>query len=236
MQTKKMDISFQLIIGLIIIGIGVVFTLDNMGLIEAGEFLVYWPALLILYGTVKVVQCEGLPCRLWGGLWILVGSLILLRSLDIFFFRIWNLWPLFLVLLGFSMIWGSMKRKTVVNIFSGERSKDSNSTISGFALMGGFKRTNDSQEFSGGELTAIMGGIEVDLRRASIKEGEEAVLDLFAFWGGIEIRVPEDWIIVLEGIPLLGGFEDRTMPPKGGPRKKLVIKGYAIMGGVEIKS
>jgi hypothetical protein len=112
---------------------------------------------------------------------------------------------------------------------------DSNSTISAFVLLGGLKRTNDSQDFRGGEATAIMGGCEIDLRQASIKEGD-AVLDLFAFWGGIEVRIPEDWSVVLEGIPVLGGYEDNSHPPKGDARKRLIIKGYAVMGGVEIKN
>ena len=72
-----------------------------------------------------------------------------------------------------------------------ERSTDANSTISGVAVLGGGHRGNNSRSFRGGELTAVMGGCEIDLRQAAI-EGE-AVIDVFALWGGIEIRVPEDW-------------------------------------------
>ena len=99
--------------------------------------------------------------------------------------------------------------------------------------MSGFKRTSNTQNFKGGELTAIMGGCEIDLRQASIKDGE-AVIDVFAFWGGIELKVPLDWSVVIEATPLLGGFDDKTRPPQGGSAKRLVVKGYAIMGGFEI--
>ena len=112
-------------------------------------------------------------------------------------------------------------------------STDSSSTINGMAFMSGIRRTVTSQDFQGGELTAIMGGCEIDLRQASIKSGE-AVLDVFAFWGGIDLKVPLDWSVDLAGTPLLGGFDDKTHPPQGGSTKRLVIKGYAIMGGIQI--
>jgi hypothetical protein len=74
----------------------------------------------------------------------------------------------------------------------------------------------------------------VDLRDARIESGE-AVIDTFAFWGGIEIIVPEDWQVACKGLPLMGGFEDKT---RGAPdaKQRLIVKGLAIMGGVEIKN
>jgi predicted membrane protein len=170
----------------------------------------------------------------WGLFWALVGAILLLDKLYIIDVRLWDLWPLILVVIGASMLFGTMRRHRHFAVGTGLSSADSNSTISAVAILGGFKRTNDSQDFRGGEATAIMGGCELDLRQASIKEGE-AILDIFAFWGGIEIRVPEDWTVVLEGIPVLGGFEDKTRPPKES-NKRLVIKGYVVMGGAEIKN
>ena len=48
--------------------------------------------------------------------------------------------------------------------------------------------------FRGADLIAVMGGCEIDLRQAAING--EAVIDVFCMWGGIEIRVPEDWTVV----------------------------------------
>ena len=101
------------------------------------------------------------------------------------------------------------------------------------AMMSGSKTHNASQNFRGGELTAVMGGIELDLRNASIDGA--ATLNVFAVWGGIEIKVPGDWSVISQGIPILGGIEDRTVPPMNRS-KILYIQGYAIMGGVEIKN
>ena len=82
---------------------------------------------------------------------------------------------------------------------------------------------------------AVIGGCEIDLRHASIAEGREAVIDAFALWGGIEIKVPEDWEVVNRGSAFLGGFENKTRPLPGAA-KRLVVTGTAIMGGVEVKN
>lgn len=101
------------------------------------------------------------------------------------------------------------------------------------AVLGGGSRGNNSRSFQGGELTAVLGGWDVDLRQAAI-DGE-AVIDVFALCGGIEIRVPEDWTIVGRVTPVLGGFEDKTRAPQGATHR-LIIRGIAIMGGIEVKN
>jgi predicted membrane protein len=113
-------------------------------------------------------------------------------------------------------------------------SKADDSIIDISALLGGFQRRIVSQDFKGGEVTAIMGGVELDLRQASITSGD-AVINVFAMCGGITIKVPPDWSVVLQGTPILGGFDERTNAPHDST-KRLVIKGYAIMGGLDVKN
>jgi hypothetical protein len=114
------------------------------------------------------------------------------------------------------------------------RIEDSNTVIRVTALLGGVSRGNNSAAFRGGELTAMMGGCEIDLRHASI-DGE-AVIDIFALWGGVELRVPPDWTVVSKVTPILGGVDDKTRPPQGASRHRLVLRGFVVMAGVEIKS
>jgi len=235
METRTSPrISVQVVLGLIVIILGTALLLDNLYIIDAGDILRYWPALLVIYGLWRLATCFTVSGRVWGLFWLLVGSILLLGKFYIVHVSIWDLWPVILVLIGASMLFGTMRRQRQFAVGTGLSSADSNSTISATAILGAFKRSNDSQDFRGGEATAILGACEIDLRHASIKESD-AVLDVFAFWGGIEVRVPEDWTVVLEGVPVLGGFEDKTRPPKG-ERKRLIGKGYAVMGGVEIKN
>ena len=232
MAPKNFRMSFQLIFGLFIIALGLLYTLENLGVLYAHDILRFWPILIAFYGISRIVQCQTVGQKAWGVFWTIVGSFWFLDRLDILYFNIWDLWPLILVALGASLIWRPSRRGYG---FPGTSTVgDSSSTINAFALLGGFKRSNDSQDFRGGEATAIMGGCEIDLRRAAIQEGE-AVLQLVAIMGGIEIWVPENWVVVMQGVPVLGGFEDKTHSPADSS-KRLIVKGYSVMGGVEIKN
>ena len=224
----------QVVLGLIIIAIGVLFTLDNLGVLYAHDYFRYWPALLILYGIVKMIQPQGRPGRFFGLVVTFIGAALLLDRLYILSFSLWDFWPLLIVAIGLSMIWrasagGARRSREWVT------TSDSDSIINGTAILSGFRRTSSSQNFQGGDLTAIMGGCEVDLRQASMKEGE-AVIDVFALWGGIDLKVPLDWSVVVMGSPLMGGFDDKTARVGGDGSKVLVVTGAAVMGGVEIKN
>jgi predicted membrane protein len=233
MESKNFRVSFQLLLGLIVIALGVFYMLDNLGVLYAPDYLRFWPALIIVYGVSRIIQCETRQQKMWGVFWTLLGTFWVLDRLNLVYFSVWDLWPLLLVVLGLSLIWRPSRPRTGIGGMS--VGGDSSSTINAFAMLGGFKRSNDSQDFRGGEASAIMGGCEIDLRRASIKEGD-AVLNLVAVMGGIEIWVPEDWKVVLQGVPVLGGFEDKTRTSNPESNKRLIVRGYSIMGGVEIKN
>lgn len=218
----------QLVMGLLIIIVGVLFTLDNLGIAYAEDYLRYWPAGVIAIGLVKLWDGRGATSGSFAGfLFVLAGMLLLADSLGVMRVSIGQLWPLVLVFFGASMVWRGMYGRAAL-------SSDSTATVSGIAILGGVKRGNNSRAFKGGDLTAVMGGCEIDLRQAAI-DGE-AVIEVFAMWGGIEIRVPEDWTVISRVIPLLGGVEDKTRPPQGATTHRLVLRGFAIMGGIEVKN
>lgn len=233
METRYSSIyAPRLVLGLGIILIGALFLLGNLDIIDPHDYLRLWPAILIVIGIAYLVQCQHGPGRVWGIILTFIGTAMLLDRLYFIHFSLWSYWPLILVFVGAMMILrGAPRHRSISSPVT--ESEDAHSYIKGIAILSGFKRKNNSQDFKGGELTAIMGGLEIDLRDASIKG--EAVIDVFTMMGGAEIRVPEDWTIILEGFPFLGGFEDKTIPPKAST-KRLIIKGTAVMGGVEIKN
>ena len=233
-MNKSFRFSAQFVFGVSIIVLGLLFTLDNLDLINARDYLRFWPVIFVIVGFVKLMQPGGAPGKVFGVGLVLLGTLMILDRLDVIYFNIWHLWPVFIILFGYSLVRQAIGRQRAVE---GSRSGmlESDSYIKGFALMGGIVRSSNSQDFRGGELTAVMGGCEIDLRHASIKEGE-AQLEIFAFWGGVEIKVPEDWAVIVQVVPIMGGVEDKSIPPKGGTSKKLILTGHCIMGGAEIRN
>ena len=103
-----------------------------------------------------------------------------------------------------------------------------------FVMMGGVERKMNSSQFRGGEATAVMGGIELDLRGAKAAS-DTVVIHVLAWWGGIEIRVPKDWMVTSEVLPIMAGYEDQTKL-ENGTKTHLVVKGLVVMGGIEVKN
>jgi predicted membrane protein len=99
-----------------------------------------------------------------------------------------------------------------------EQQTDSSDFIHATVILVGLNRKCPSQQFRGGDLTAIMGGGKIDLRDAQI-QGGEAVLDIFTLMGGLEILVPPSWIVEPRFTPILGGFSDRTNHQTQGTQK-----------------
>ena len=192
-------------LGLMAIACGVIFTLDNLEIIDARDYIQFWPVVFVAIGALKVWNARR-DGRGWlaGLVFIGLGSFMLVNRIIYFEFSPRQFFPMILVFFGGYLVWrgfGGKRRGRVV---------DGNASFSGLAIMGGVARRSNSQAFQGADLTAIMGGCEIDLRQASIAPGTEAVIDVFAFWGGIEIKVPEDWTVVIRAIPLMGGVEDKT--------------------------
>lgn len=216
----------QLIVGIAVILFGLVLTLDNLDIIDGRRIVRLWPAALIALGLSQLAERRPSARMLAGVPWIAIGSLLLLRNMGLFAVNLGDLWPIVLILIGGHLVLQATHRRQAMP-------GDSLSTISGVAVMSGVHRRTNTPAFRGGELTAVMGGIEVDLRQAGIADGE-AVVDVFAFWGGIKFKVPEQWIVVGKVVPLMGGYDDRTRPPKHDATQRLIIRGMAIMGGVEV--
>lgn len=222
--------SGRFLFGLFVVVVGVLFTLDNLGVLEAEDVLQYWPAGLMVIGLACLLQACEAGGRVWGLIWMGVGTWLLLERLGYVDLSVWVLWPVLLVIVGATIIW-----RALVPAAGRASAPDSDSVVNAVAVMSGVERASAARDFRGGELTAVMGGCAIDLRQASIA-GDEAVIGVFAMWGGIELRVPESWVVVNQVVPILGGVEQRTRAEKAEGRPRLIVRGTVVMGGVEISN
>jgi len=229
MERTSQHVSAKLLVGIFIVILGVLFLADNHGYLDADDYLRYWPVILLVVGVVNVVRPEG---RLKGAIFLIVGTWILLFNTGIVDLEIRVFWPLILVGLGVMLVWRALSGANPPS--SGLQGGVDESTINSFALMSAVVRKNGSPAFLGGDLTAVMGGCEIDLTQAQLG-AEEVTIDTLAIWGGIEIKVPPDWTVVGKVMPIMGGFSDSTRAPRDGS-KRFIVKGTAIMGGIEVKN
>jgi predicted membrane protein len=252
MALRRRSPGTHLFSGALFIIVGAMFLLGNMGYLDIDEVVRFWPVILIGFGVVRLVEAEDNFAQSGGLFWIVVGGLFLLGSFRIIRLAVHDLWPVVLIGVGVLLLWRTMMNKRErenlaasaaspgtgassggSNPFVDTGATSSNSTLSATAILGGVERRNNSQDFRGGDVTAILGGCHIDLRTASITAPHEAKLEVYAMWGGIEIRVPADWTVVSQVAPILGGFEDKTLPPKD-ESKRLIVHGSVVMGGIEV--
>lgn len=223
----------QVVIGIGVIVVGLMFLLDNLGWLELDMSVQFWPVVLIVAGLLKLTVSRSPNGRLIGGGLLLFGALTLLKGLGYLAIG-WNvLAPLAMIGAGLFVVFRSATRARTVAPSVSLAKEDSDDMVFATAILGAYKRRITSQRFAGGEITAIMGGCELDLREAALTG--DAVVHIFALMGGITIQVPVDWAVELEGAPILGGIEESTLRPKDAAGR-LVVRGYAIMGGVEIRN
>jgi predicted membrane protein len=221
--------------------IGVIFILDSLGIVASRAILSYWSLIPLAIGISMLIR-GGRDGLVGGFVLTAVGGIFLARRLGLTDLGMRELWPAILILVGVGVLTNSLLARRArggVN-FDGASSED---VLNDSAFFGGVEKKVQSENFRGGEVTAIFGGVAVNLRRARIVPGQSAVINANAMFGGVELFVPEDWVVVNEGMAILGGFADsrrfvETEEPSmsGQPRKLLIVRGMALMGGVEVKN
>lgn len=252
----------QMVLGLAVVVLGLLFLVDNLGWIDLDVRRLLWPAVLLFAGVLKLTQTRTQTGNVVGVVLVAIGSVGVLRGIGFLDFDWRDIWPLVMIAAGIGIVYKA-------SVASNARQQDTHSShvpfkddstmpgeppaaqasfsahaksgsadgddglINVTSVMGASNRRVSTPDFRGGEVTAILGSSDLDLRQASI-EGE-AVLNVFSFLGGITIKVPVDWVIVMEGTAILGGYEEKTAPPTGN-QKRLIVRGYAILGGLEVRN
>jgi len=236
----------HLLPGIFLVALGVLFLLDEFYVWQFGRFMsTWWPSLLIAFGVICLLNR---PQRVVGPLILIaIGVIFQVERLDRFYWwSMHNLWPVILIVLGLAMLYSRMHPRTPRS--TGNPGEISGEEVDAFVILGGLERAATSPNFHGGNATAILGGMDLDLTRAQLAPGENH-LKVTAVFGGVEIRVPQSWQVTVQGTPLLGGIGDSRAPAAPAPLTaaelaaapfapagRLVVDGFAMFGGIEVKN
>lgn len=234
-EKRDRIINPRALIGLAIILIGLLAILANLGLGEDINLWDYWPVILIVIGLSLLLQPAPYRNSFPGLVFLIIGLLFLLGNFDIIDFGFNLVWPIIIILIGIGILRHGLGA-------SGRAALDSDH-INIVAILGGGEHNYASTALRGGKVFALMGGAKLNLRQADMA-GDSIVIDAMTIMGGVEIIVPDNWQVTMHGVPLLGGMENKTsvspetseQASSADRRKQLIIKGMAIMGGVEVKN
>lgn len=226
--------SMGLVLGIGVVLLGVVLLLDEIPGLGDSALLGFiknlWPLILVAMGLVRLRQPgAGHPAKGWA--LVAVGGILLLVTLGHGHFDA-LIGPALVVSVGIFIILRTLRRQRGTP----PELESSNDYLRGTAILSGFKRQVRTQALKGGELTAIFGGFELDLRPASMAE-ETVKMDVFILFGGGEIRVPEEWEVVIQASAIAGGIDDKKLvqgPPEN--RRRLILTGSILFGGIEVRN
>ena len=214
----------RIITGLMVLSVGVAFFISNLGGYNFGEmFAIWWPSLLVVAGVILLI--DNYKNYLWAIILIGFGGLYQLNRLDIIEANPWHfLWPTIIIAVGLSILLRQ----------SGKRPVDSKNSHNISAILSGADVKSGADDYSGGNITAIMGVAKLDLHNATIKN--DATLDIFGLMGSIELIVPRGVTVVNRVAYLMGGIEDRSDSSESKKGPTLTLVGSATMASIEVKN
>lgn len=244
--------------GLIIVGIGSLLLLNNLGL-HLPHWIFNWSNWLIVIGLFVGVR-NNFRNSSWF-IMILIGSYFTLEEI----FRGYDMtnvvFPVMLLALGLFLI---LKPKSTHNFrknkwknknsgyntfeqvnplgqepdTSADAKKDFNPNdyIDSVNVFGSSNQVIYSKNLKGGEITAVFGGGDINLTQSDF-EGQ-IILEVTAVFGGVKIVVPPTWQIKSEVTAVFGGVDDKRAiyPASEQSNKLIIIRGTVLFGGVEFKS
>ncbi len=224
----------RILIGVMLVLAGLFLVIRNTGLFPdfIDHVIFSWPMLLVAIGLVITL---GGSEKTAGVIVMAVGGFFLIPTIFRETFHAYNLfWPSIFVIIGVILIVSRHKGWNSVT----SRGTSGTDFIDFVNIFGGGDRRIVSENFKGGKVTCIFGGMELDLTKAKLAPGKNEI-EIACIFGGATIIVPDNWFVSIEVTPILGGFTDSRKLTGGGTAgqtSQLVLKGAVIFGGGELKT
>lgn len=219
----------RLLIGAVVVALGLLFLLDTVGVLSAGRAIDrWWPAAILAAGALTLAERPRAVVR--GAILTGAGVLLLLFTTGVLDEDAWDyVWPAALIVVGLAVIARWRGRSVPAGVAEGD-------LVTSTAVFGGSELASNDQALRGGALTAVFGGITLDLREARPAD-DGAVINATAVFGGVDLLVPRGWRITVRSLPVFGGLDDKTdrSAPPAPDAPSLHVDAVSIFGGVSLK-
>ena len=185
---------------------------------------------------------------IWGCVLLAVRAILILNTfgitnIDVFFDGWWTLFiivPSFIGLfnsnektgsiIGIKMIFGGIgKDKDIIKCTDENKENMKNA----FAAFSGQDLNFDNEVFRGAEITAVFGGVKLDLRNA-VFEGN-TVVNACCIFGGADILLPDNVNVKINSNSLFGGIDNKKHKNSKDNLYTVYFNGTCIFGGVDVK-
>ncbi|MEE0776869.1 MAG: LiaF-related protein [Bacillota bacterium] len=209
--------------GVLLICCGIILGGNAMDIWDVNIFFTGWWTLFIIVPCVYGIIKDGFHAGNTVGL--LIGLALLCSAWGFFpWSLIWKLAiPCLLVLIGLALLFGRR---------GGEEYHGDSGHISAFC-SGQELRVVDAP-YHGGAISATMGGVELDLRRAVITE--DITIKASTFMGGIEITFPPNVRVEVNSSPFFGGVDNKIISVVSPSAVTVYLECRPVLGGIELKS
>ena len=217
----------RITIGLVLLVIGSLFLVDHL---VAFPFHKSWPAILMVIGVSNFLVNP----RSWvvsAGL-IVTGVIFLLGTLNVLDVSIGILWPVLLLILGAVILFGGGRRRSRRPRTQNATRDAGTSDLNISAFFAGSEQRISDQSLRSGQVSAIFGSAEVDLRGTTL-EGDAASIEATALFGSLRLRVPNDWAVDVQTTNMFGSFESKRVQPTD-PKARLSILATSTFGSIEL--
>ncbi len=238
-----------------IILFGIALFLSNIGIFPIHNIWSYWPLYLVFLGVSRLIA--GAPQERASGLVLTaVGTVIFASNQHWLHFsgRQWtSVAGLILVVFGVMSLQAARgggppffrpriarryaQQFTPFNPAQPFTSGQGDEWLRDSAVFGGVKRRVDTNRFAGGEIEAIFGSLDLDMRSITMPPLQSAAtLHVNSVFGAVKLRVPQHWRVSVQVASAFGAAEDKTIPiPRTDlPPSTLIVTGSSAFGAVEI--
>ncbi len=219
-----------MIIGIALLLVGVLFLIEVFNPDFVINFSIFWPIILLAISTYYIIKDK--KCTLVTGLGLFIGVWYLFVNLDFITYPYRNaFWPIILIIVGAFVIITALDGREMTKTARASKGGEGRKKYVG--VLSGIEEKVKTDDFQGGDVYCVFGGVDLDLRQVELKE--DVVLNVYAVFGGGTILVSDNYNLVCNSTALFGGNDNKADNVHKKGVKTLTINCISFFGGSEIK-